>query len=48
MDWKIIAIEVKRIIIFWLFFTRSTHFDSPKDELFAVPKFILFKNLKEK
>jgi hypothetical protein len=34
---------VKRIIIFGPFFTGSTHFDSPKDEVFAVPTFIFLK-----
>jgi hypothetical protein len=42
-NWKIIAIEMKRIIIFGPFFTRSAHFDSPKDEFFAVPTFIFLK-----
>jgi hypothetical protein len=44
-DWKIIEIEVKRIIIFGPFFTGSAHFDSPKDENFVVPTFIFLKNI---
>jgi hypothetical protein len=44
MNWKIIAIEVKRIINIRPFFTRSAHFDSPKDEIFAVPIFIFLKD----
>jgi hypothetical protein len=45
MDWKIIAIEVKGIITFRPFITGSTHFDSLKDGIFAVPTFIFLKNL---
>jgi hypothetical protein len=43
MDWKIIAIKVKRIIIFGPFFTGSAYFESPKDEFFAKPTFIFLK-----
>jgi hypothetical protein len=44
-NWKIIAIEVKRIIIFGPFFTGSAHFDFPQNEIFVVLTFIFLKNL---
>ena len=48
LDWKIVAIEMKRIIIFRPFFIGLAHFDSPKAEIFAVPTFIFLKRLWEK
>jgi hypothetical protein len=48
MDWKIIATGVWKIIIFGPFFTGSSHFDSPKDEIFVVPTFFFLKNFYKK
>jgi hypothetical protein len=45
MDWKIIAIEVKRIIIFGPFFIESAYFDTPKDNFFVIPIFIFLRYL---
>jgi hypothetical protein len=45
INWKIMAIEVKRFIIFGPFFIGSAYFDSPKDEIFVLPTFIFLKIL---
>jgi hypothetical protein len=48
MDWKIIAIDLKRTKFFGPSFTGSAYFDSPKDEFFAILIVIFLKISKKK